>query len=388
MESDKKIRVLHCPHIIAGNAQNLARFERKLGLDSWSIALQANPYEYQCDEILTKAGDSLIKREYKRIPLFFKALFKFDIIHFNFGSTIFPISFRHHRLLKFSFPFFSIKALYFKLFEYKDLWLLKLFKKVIIVTYQGDDARQKDYCLNNFQISPALDVPPDYYSPGSDEKKRKNISVFDRYADLIYAVNPDLLYMLPERAQFLPYAHIDINEWKYIGLNSGVSRNPVVMHAPSHRGAKGTKYILDAVERLKQENIQFEFILVEGLPNAEARKMYEKADLLIDQLLAGWYGGLAVELMAMGKPVICYIREEDLKFIPAEMNKDLPLINATPDTIYSVLKEWLTVKKESLHEMGKKSREYVEKWHDPLKIAERLKADYEAILNTKRKKSV
>ena len=69
------------------------------------------------------------------------------------------------------------------------------------------------------------------------------------------------------------------------------------------------------------------------LSNKEARKRYETADILIDQLLAGWYGGLAVELMALGKPVICYIREDDLKYIPKEMRDELPIINA--NTLYT-----------------------------------------------------
>jgi glycosyltransferase involved in cell wall biosynthesis len=100
----------------------------------------------------------------------------------------------------------------------------------------------------------------------------------------------------------------------------------------------------------------------------------------VDQLLAGWYGGLAVELMALGKPVISYIRESDLKFIPQEMRKDLPIISAAPATIYSVLKEWLTVRRDELPKVGQSSRAYVEKWHDPVKIAARLKSEYEAIL--------
>ena len=87
--------------------------------------------------------------------------------------------------------------------------------------------------------------------------------------------------------------------------------------------------------------------------------------------------------MALGKPVICYIREDDLKFIPPQMREDLPVINATPTNIYEVLKEWLTVRRKELPALGNRSRAYVEKWHDPLKIAAQLKADYESILARK-----
>jgi glycosyltransferase involved in cell wall biosynthesis len=146
---------------------------------------------------------------------------------------------------------------------------------------------------------------------------------------------------------------------------------------------KGTNHVLDVVSRLKREGLAIDFRLVEGVPQAEARRIYERADLLIDQLLCGWYGGLAVEFMALGKPVICYIREGDLKFVPEQMRKDLPVINATPTTIYGVLKEWLTVRRHELEGIGRRGRAYVERWHDPLKIAAKLKGEYEAILASK-----
>jgi hypothetical protein len=34
-----KIRVLHCPEMVAGNPQQLARAERELGIERWVVAL-------------------------------------------------------------------------------------------------------------------------------------------------------------------------------------------------------------------------------------------------------------------------------------------------------------------------------------------------------------
>ena len=62
-----------------------------------------------------------------------------------------------------------------------------------------------------------------------------------------------------------------------------------------------------------------------------------KADVLeVDQLLAGWYGGAAVEAMMMGVPVIAYMREEDLGWVPADMARELPVVSATPDSLVAV----------------------------------------------------
>ena len=130
------------------------------------------------------------------------------------------------------------------------------------------------------------------------------------------------------------------------------------------------------------DRIDFECVLGETLTPDQARRQYERADLLVDQLLAGWSGALAVELMALGKPVICYLREGDLRFLPAAMRADLPLIHAQPATIYDVLKQWLTAGRNDLAARGKQSRQYVERWHDPQKIAVRLAEAYRGIVKS------
>jgi hypothetical protein len=268
--------------------------------------------------------------------------------------------------------------LYSRIFELRDLPLFKRLGKGICVTYQGDDARQGDFCQANFEISPVSEVEPGYYSKESDEYKRRRIAKFGQFADRIYSLNPDLLRVLPDRAQFLPYCHVDLREW--LPVDQRLHDIPVLVHAPSHRGAKGTRFVIDAISRLKAEGVPLKFLMVEGMSFTQARRMYEEADLVIDQVLAGWYGGIAVEAMALGKSVVCYIREEDLEFIPSEMRSQLPIIRATPSTLYEVLKEYLTKRKEKLPEIGRRGRVYVEEWHNPLKIARRLKHDYENIV--------
>ncbi|MEW5758298.1 MAG: glycosyltransferase family 1 protein [Candidatus Omnitrophota bacterium] len=356
----KRIKILHCPTMVGGNPYGLARAERKLGLDSWSIAFEQNIFAHCSDEILWHKKENYLIREFKRFNLLKRAFKDFDIVHFNFGRSIMPHWADSDSLQK-NIPNSLLRTLYkvyVTIFELKDLPLLKKAGKKIAVTYQGSDARQDGIF---------------------DKHKYWQISQFSKYADIIYALNPDLLNFLPTRTQFMPYAHIDLNGWKLTGTDQ-IMNNPLVVHAPTARKFKGTEYILHAVSRLKNEGVKFRFQLVENLSNNEAKKIYQEADILIDQLLIGWYGGVAVEFMALAKPVICYINEADLKFIPSEMKNDLPIINANQNTIYQVLKEYLTSKKDALSEIGKMSRQYVEKWHNPIKIATELKLDYERIL--------
>ncbi len=317
--------------------------------------------------------------ERRRLGLLRRAIRDFDIVHFNFGQTIlqprvFPDpaadpTYGQSRLLK---------RTYFTAVWMADLPLLRALGKGIAMTYQGDDARQGDYCRSHFAINAADKVEPGYYSEASDSWKRRSVAKVARYADRIYALNPDLLHVLPASAKFMPYASVDPREWQ--PGEAPTNAVPHIVHAPTHRGVKGTPVLLAALDALRAENIGFEFTLIENMPHAEARAAYSKADILVDQLLLGWYGGLAVEFMALAKPVVCYLREDDLGFLPKGMRADLPIIQATPDSLRDVLRDLLTTRRAELAEIGRRSRRYVETWHDPLAISRVLVGDYKAIL--------
>ncbi len=381
----RRLRVLHCPNTVAGNPQSLARAERAAGLESWSVSFHRSPYGYSSDEILWKDRNRYLVREMRRWGLLRRALRDFDVVHFNFGSSILPHWIPAESLCENGKPpiLARIYNLYATVFELRDLPLLKRAGKVIAVTYQGDDARQGDYCLSHFETTFAREVDAGYYTPAGDRRKRRNIAVFSRYADLVYALNPDLLHVLPAAARFMPYAHVDLSEWTPSPMDKPPGARPLVVHAPSDQKVKGTRYILDAVSRLRSEGVSFDFVLVESMSNEAARRIYEKADLLVDQLLAGWYGGVAVEFMALGKPVVCYLRESDLRFLPEAMRRQIPIIRAESFSLHSVLKEWLTVRRHDLGEVGMQSRAYVEAWHDPARISRDLKRDYESSLSQK-----
>ena len=92
-------------------------------------------------------------------------------------------------------------------------------------------------------------------------------------------------------------------------------------------------------------------------------------------MLAGWYGGLAVETMAMGKPVACYIRDEDLGCLPAGMRGDMPVLRLSLDALEADL-ERIIGDPARLQEHGQHGREYVMRWHNPRRIAAAMVAAY------------
>ena len=76
-------------------------------------------------------------------------------------------------------------------------------------------------------------------------------------------------------------------------------------------------------------------------------------------MMVGSYGVLAVEAMALKKPVVGYINPSILKHFPVE----LPIINCNPETLKSTLFEWLAADAAQYKKHGDASRRYVEKYH-------------------------
>jgi len=379
----KKIKVLHLPSVVGGNPQGLSRHLNKIGIESESWTLRQNYFGYLADKVICGDTDNLVWCELKRI-LALRYIFKSDVVFFNFGQTLFqqlPKSYHGDKrfLIWLLFPLYRHYA---RLMQNLELLLLKAQNKVLLIQYQGDDARQGDYSLAHFPINIATQVEPGYYYAESDALKREQIQRLTSICYKTYALNPDLLHVLPPGSEFLPYCHISLEDWPpyYTQMQSRPLR---VGHAPSHRGVKGTELILAALDALKLEGFEFELVLVEGLSNVQAKELYKTVDVFVDQLFAGWYGGLAVEAMALGKPVVVYIREDDLKFIPPEMAAELPFIHATPDSIQSALQDVLAMPRLQLLELAKRSRAYVERWHDPIAIAKRIKADIEQAISAR-----
>jgi glycosyltransferase involved in cell wall biosynthesis len=165
---------------------------------------------------------------------------------------------------------------------------------------------------------------------------------------------------------------LDVSNIPYIGCkreDSAVN----VLHAPTNRDIKGTQHILNTIEKLKDEGYKVNLIIVENKKHEDAMQMYKDAHIVVDDINQGPYGLLALECMAMGKPIVGRINEHFTKYYT-----DLPTVNTNKDTIYKNLKH-LIEHPETCEELGKLGREYVIKHHDAINIAKKLILIYESL---------
>jgi glycosyltransferase involved in cell wall biosynthesis len=177
----------------------------------------------------------------------------------------------------------------------------------------------------------------------------------------------DMMQYVPG-AKNIHYWPIDIDKIPFIGSNYDGKRPLKILHVPNHEWAKGTKYLRETLERLAANGFEFEYIQVLGKPNTEILRLMGEADIIADQFLIGWLGYTAIEAMAMGKIVLCYIRER--KMLLGE--DECPIISTNPDNLESVLSDIMSWEISKFEEQGIRARSYVEKYYSLSAVALRM----------------
>lgn len=192
------------------------------------------------------------------------------------------------------------------------------------------------------------------------------------YVDRFFVQDPEMAQFFPE-ADIIPRA-LNLSEWDFVGVER--KARPLVVHAPTNPQAKGTKFILAAVETLRERGLAFDFKLVQNMAHADAKQIYRSADVIVDQILIGATGVLTLEAWALGKPVVVNLRRD--LFEPFYETNDLPVINANPDDIVPQLEKAIKDADYRL-ELSRRGRDLVERRHDIADVIDQYVAAYESI---------
>ncbi|MDQ6421278.1 glycosyltransferase family 4 protein [Paenibacillus sp. LHD-117] len=336
-QNDDTIRekVLLSPHGIG--ISTLAHALRSRGVHATSCSFYKDVYSYLSDVCLNLDQNPMDLRVKIRDAFFEEALETYDIFHFRFGLTFFD-------------P------------DKSDLKIYSSKGKKVVAHLTGVEARLPSVArsFNNRYIQEGA-------WGWTEERIREHLNVLSAYIDHAIICDHELMpHVQPyfKKVHIVPYA---INANPFTPKYPSPDIEPIVVHAPSNREVKGTEFILKAVERLQKEGHKFQFRLVEKIPREQAKQIYQKAAIVIDQLSIGTYANLSMEAMALGKPVICYIRDDLRSTFPP----GLPIVSATPDTIYEVLKDLLN-RPEDWPKLGLAGRSYVEQTHNYDKVAQKL----------------
>jgi glycosyltransferase involved in cell wall biosynthesis len=280
-------------------------------VDAQLVVFNRYPLHPEADWSLERSG-GLLRRQAAQWRALLRLLPRTDIFHFYFGLTLVPRSLQ--------FP------------------ILRALGRKSVLHYLGSDIRGK---------SPAE-------------------LAFGKKAGAQVVGSYDAIRWVPE-AEVIPPG-IDV---RAIEPTPSVDRTrPVILHAPSSRRRKGTEHVIAACEGLDAD-----LVLVEGVHHDEAFERYREADIVVDQLNAGWYGLFAIECMALGKPVVSYLHEEAVERTEQALGARVPIVPATKDDLRARL-EPLVASAAERRRIGAESRSYVERVHDLERVADRLLALY------------
>ena len=214
-----------------------------------------------------------------------------------------------------------------------------------------------------FPILRAFGKKSVYHFLGSDIRgKTPEQLAYGRRADAQIVGSYDAIRWVPE-AEMVP---VGIDVANYTPVPPSDRERPLVLHAPSNRRRKGTDHVIAACEQLPVD-----LEIVEGLPHDEARRHFERADIVVDQLNAGWYGVFALEAMALGKPVLTFLHDEAVRRTEEAFGVRVPLVPTTKETLANDLR-LLVASPEERRRIGAESRAFVEQVHDVDRVADRL----------------
>jgi len=331
------LRILHAPLNIGGMAGTLAAAQRRLGHHAVSYSVARHDFGFAEDLVEprpnSRSGLTKLVRRFAD---------SFDVFHFYFGESISGTSLA-------------------------DVPMLAKMKKKIFFWFCGCEVRDEKTSLLAYEYSACLDCFPKLCL-----NRERSTAVALAYATALFVATPDLLEFVPGSILLPQVVDFDLVESVRIPrVTHDWSRPFRIVHAPSDRAIKGTRYIEAAVEALRHDGIEVELELLERLNHAEVLRRAQTADLAIDQVLAGSYGIFAAEMMALGIPVVAYIRSDLKSCYPAPP----PVLNANPANLVDVLRAAM-LEPDQRAKLARDGFDYARQVHHPDVIAKRTLAYY------------
>jgi glycosyltransferase involved in cell wall biosynthesis len=146
----------------------------------------------------------------------------------------------------------------------------------------------------------------------------------------------------------------------------GETEPVTVVHAPNHRGVKGTEFVLEAIDSLRSKGYAIDLVLLEGRPNEEVLEALRRADICIDHCIGSGWGLLAVEAMASGAAVMVNLDDEHRIGVHRHFGwlNQSPLVSANIEQLEETL-EYLIRNPSFREELGRIGIEYVRRFHSP-----------------------
>lgn len=229
----------------------------------------------------------------------------------------------------------------------------------------GNDIRDPD---RHAALTPWSLFPDDPRTDFFRSEARANLALLTELGGPVFVSTPDLSADVPH-ASWCP---VIVDLVRFGGETPPVfARDRVsIVHASSDPFGKGSDYIEPALEPLIASGL-VDYRLVTSTPAAQMPSVFASADIVIDQFRAGSYGVAACEAMASGRVVVGHVMPVAREFIARQTGLELPIVEATPDTLRTVVEE-LAADPARAREIAEAGRRYVSAVHSGAESARAL----------------
>jgi hypothetical protein len=330
----------------------LAKCDRMLGFRSESLVFDVYYTTNSFDINLKTLRDAVYRRLPRWIARFHKAVLHLALIRYDVFHT-----FCDRGLLP------ATGGLQIEPAEMESI--RRHGRRLYAYTY-GADVRTRQATLALGRYNLCAECPePGRFCTCDDERGARNIQAVQRHATALVSMG-DMLAYAPH-ALNIHYWPVDTAKFASTGVDWSSDRPLRVGHAPNHGHFKGTRYLVAAIEHLQARGYPIELVSVSGVANSEVIALFRSCDIVADQFIAGFHGYTALEAMALGKPVLCYLRDTRAVIDPSTC----PIINCSPDTLDEILRRCLDGDLD-LAELGRRSRSYIEHYYSLEAVAIRL----------------
>ena len=236
-----------------------------------------------------------------------------------------------------------------------DLHPLKKLGKKVFMHNLGSEIRVPSIARNHH---PYWQYAEDYLSMLNEDVIKQNIHTFSTWVDHCIINDYEMKSYVQADYKHVHMLGLPINLEKY-QYKPQVKRDTIhVVHAPTNRSVKGSKYFEAALKQLS-EKYPIHYTRVEKMDHDEAMKIYREADIVLDELIIGTYGSLTIECMAMGPCVATFINPS----FNTPHNEEIPVWSVNVDNLVQRLDELMS-SFELRNELSLRARSYVERNND------------------------
>lgn len=266
------------------------------------------------------------------LRVFVYALFRYDCFIYIYGNGIFF----HNR--------------YLRKIEEVEFFILKLFRKKMVMWLCGSDSRPL-YCDGANYYS---DIEKIY---SITREKAAKIKMIEKYMDLIDYSPSSHFHTKPYLIFNCIGIPVDIKE--KVRIDKKNVDKVRILHAPSDQKAKGTVIVRNIVKEMQEEGYDFEYMEVSGLPHRVVLEKMAMSDIVVDQVYSDTpMAGFATEAAINGVPVVVggYYAEVYKKVLPDPI---APTVYCNPEELKEKI-IYLIEHEEERIRIGEKERAYVE----------------------------